>query len=348
MFVRTSVKGFLRFLVGCSFFAVLPGYAATEIYLENFSVDNLSAEPDELFEPGHVKEFSTYLSVGGPTPLGPNTVAVYSNLRWFQGMRVEQPAGPNAGLIYRHDAGHLMEFSVRDPLLEGYDVYLDQTLHGRISVSQEQTPFVDARVAVLVASIDTGDGNGEQVYAEPSIDGDRVRVMAPVQPALTQLVIDKAESFLVPGEFIGDRTFKVRFDSSPSKLLINVFGNNGGGEGVMEFGVAPQLAHFLYADYMSPQTLGHAVTVRVVSRNPGPDDVDGDGIEDTVDNCPTVANPGQENTDGAPDGGDACDDDDDNDNWQDDYDNCPLDANPDQADADGDGIGDACDLPPGC
>ena len=45
-------------------------------------------------------------------------------------------------------------------------------------------------------------------------------------------------------------------------------------------------------------------------------DSDGDGIEDTVDNCPTVSNPGQEDADS--DGvGDACD-------------NCPLTANPDQ------------------
>jgi hypothetical protein len=58
-------------------------------------------------------------------------------------------------------------------------------------------------------------------------------------------------------------------------------------------------------------------------------DLDGDGIADCFDNCPTVPNSGQENRDGDPIG-DVCD-------------NCPDTPNPDQADMDFDGIGDVCD-----
>ena len=58
-------------------------------------------------------------------------------------------------------------------------------------------------------------------------------------------------------------------------------------------------------------------------------DTDGDGIGDTLDNCPTVYNPDQ--TDDDFDGrGNACD-------------NCPFVANPGQEDLDQDGTGDVCD-----
>jgi hypothetical protein len=75
-------------------------------------------------------------------------------------------------------------------------------------------------------------------------------------------------------------------------------------------------------------------------------DTDGDGFENSVDGCPTVAGP----CDGCPT--DACGNcpwfsfDSDGDGFLDCLDNCPSSYNPDQSDLDGDGAGDVCDSCP--
>jgi hypothetical protein len=84
-------------------------------------------------------------------------------------------------------------------------------------------------------------------------------------------------------------------------------------------------------------------------------DTDRDGIPDIYDNCPTVYNADQRDSDGDR-LGDACDQpsyqpqtpqfiDSDYDGLPDLYDNCPMVPNPDQRDSDNDRIGDACDQP---
>ncbi|HEY2775823.1 MAG TPA: thrombospondin type 3 repeat-containing protein [Candidatus Binatia bacterium] len=71
-------------------------------------------------------------------------------------------------------------------------------------------------------------------------------------------------------------------------------------------------------------------------------DSDCDGVDDSVDNCPTKFNPDQSDIDGDHIG-DRCDSDKDGDTIANASDNCPKDANVDQTDSDGDGVGDACD-----
>lgn len=91
-------------------------------------------------------------------------------------------------------------------------------------------------------------------------------------------------------------------------------------------------------------------------------DTDSDLIGDNADNCPTISNNDQKNTDLALSQeansevtadalGDVCDPDNDNDGKPDFetdgvVDNCPYDYNPQQENADGDAYGDVCDLAP--
>jgi hypothetical protein len=82
------------------------------------------------------------------------------------------------------------------------------------------------------------------------------------------------------------------------------------------------------------------VVLRAATAEAG--DGDGDGVPDGTDNCPLIANPGQEDADND-DVGDACEPDTDGDGVIDDVDNCDNADNPDQLDSDGDGAGDACD-----
>ena len=102
----------------------------------------------------------------------------------------------------------------------------------------------------------------------------------------------------------------------------------------------------------SPPLIGDADNCPTVP-NPAQENSDGDALGDACDNCPTITNPGQSDmdADGLGDDCDACPldalNDADGDGFCGEVDNCPTVANPSQSDGDGDGQGDACDPCPG-
>ncbi len=100
---------------------------------------------------------------------------------------------------------------------------------------------------------------------------------------------------------------------------------------------------YITAKIKKTVTTGADLKVNIpLAKSTVPTDIDGDGVVDTKDNCPKIANPMQVDTD--KDGlGNSCDGDDDNDGVFDEDDNCKLVANKDQLDTDKDGIGDACE-----
>jgi hypothetical protein len=94
-------------------------------------------------------------------------------------------------------------------------------------------------------------------------------------------------------------------------------------------------------DWVSDADSDFIYAIYVDTGSPPPD-ADSDGVPDSSDNCPAVANTDQTDTDNDSEG-DACDSDKDGDTVENATDNCPLVANTNQTDTDGDGIGDACD-----
>lgn len=96
--------------------------------------------------------------------------------------------------------------------------------------------------------------------------------------------------------------------------------------------ITNQLAVLFYLDPLDGDGIAEMLDNCPTTANAGQADADGDGIGDVCDNCPGTANANQADTDG--DGvGDVCD-------------NCPDTANADQADTDGDGVGDVCAAAP--
>jgi hypothetical protein len=134
-------------------------------------------------------------------------------------------------------------------------------------------------------------------------------------------------------------TVLMRVPSGPPAVLVRQVGVGK----VVNFSFAPNYGlGSLGVTLLDPNILRLYLNSAIWTTGWTPDG-DGDGVPNTADNCPNVANADQADLDG--DGaGDACDPDDDNDGVADTIDNCPMVANANQYDEDHDGTGDACEV----
>lgn len=121
-----------------------------------------------------------------------------------------------------------------------------------------------------------------------------------------------------------DFTISLRADVSPGEIVSNIA--------------------TVYFPSVPETTPTNPVAVTILSDTT---DIDGDGEPDLVDNCPTIANPDQADSDNNGEGN-ACDPggalDSDGDGLADNVDNCVFDVNPGQENSDGDPWGDVCDV----
>ena len=133
-------------------------------------------------------------------------------------------------------------------------------------------------------------------------------------------------------------------DLGGTNLATGVISNGGADQSFSEVNLPVSFGDFVYfivdpgGNYLCDST---RLNVNIAQASGGPD-VDFDGIVNGSDNCPSVANPAQEDAvhPGGP--GDHCDDPD-TDGVFDITDNCPDFVNSGQENADGDQWGDACD-----
>ena len=183
---------------------------------------------------------------------------------------------------------------------------------GRFSGDQA-FPYAD-RFAVRVTGVFEVSGAGAYTLGTNTDDGVRLRVNG------ADVIVD--DSLHGPE----DRFGVVNLPAGRNDFELTFFENAGGA--ALEFFIAEGV-----------QTSFSGVFELVQPAVAASADSDGDGVADADDNCPTIPNANQSNTDGAADGGDACDIDDDNDLVTD-IDELANGTDPLNPDTDGDGLND--------
>jgi len=241
----------------------------------------------------------------------------------------------SAGEIYAVDSNHsVLAIDSSGQLM--WSNYVGSEFKTQIVIGQQQTllvPTVTDQGPQLLA-INATDGEQQWRYSATSggegsaaVDANGV-IYYVVDEQLVALSASGEVLWAMPG-FVGTQTSHVVIDHT-GRILVN---SASLGTLVVDGQSNGPLDSSWPMNRQNARGTGALFDVTLVV------DSDGDGIVDTVDNCPNIANTNQINTDQQNDGGDACDADDDNDGVDDNSDLFPLDG-AESVDNDGDGIGD--------
>lgn len=262
------MRYFSHLLQTSLFAAVLLAYTGTvqAATVTNVTVNNFS-NANHIQATGNsvVKEYASDILNVTPVTVNGAESTFGAQFGFFQDMRVDQPAAPNFALIYRHNIGYEINFTVEDPLNEGYTIDVDQLLRGHVTVSREEPIQAGMSAGLMLGRL-----NGTH-YAGFYIGGDGVNVTKDDPNPLQTKRTEKVKHFSAPASYTGTQTFTVSFSSFPSPALVNVFQNFGGGEGVAQFGILPTRPEFQYGNDTGTDALsdlGHFSTVTVTSLGP--------------------------------------------------------------------------------
>ncbi len=336
-YAKTRIPNLSAFLLAC---IVVGQVNAANVTISNISTNNLGS-PDEIAATGNyvVRELRSDI-VDTTTVTTEGLESTFStHFQWFMGHKVIQPKAPNFALIYLRKVGYEIKFTVNDPNSVGYNIDVNHIIRGIASTFNSESNYTQIRAGLLLGRIDDGSEvvlrTGLHVYGGGVFNnGDTV--------AEYKENFISHESNFSSQAYYGTRNFIISFSSRPSPGGSSVFENDGGGENILKFGLAPlhdsegdpSKPNFSYADDSETEgdvssEMGHKVNITVTALEYAVEDMDNDGISDELDNCPLTPNNDQLDVD-SDDVGDGCD-------------NCVDAYNPNQMDIDGNGVGDECD-----
>ena len=339
--MKIRIPNLSAFLLAC---IVVGQVNAANVTISNMSTNNLGS-PDEIAATGNyvVRELrSGIVNTTSVTTEGLEST-FSTHFQWFMGHKVIQPEAPNFGLIYLRKVGYEIKFTVNDPDNVGYNIDVNHIIRGIASTFNSESNYSQISAGLLLGRID--DGSKVVLRTGLHVYGGGVGNNGDTVGEYKEEVISHESSFTSQA-YYGTKYFTISFSSRPSPGGTSVFQNDGGGENILKFGLAPlhnsngdlSRPNFFYADDSETEDdvssdMGHKVNIKVTALDDALDDAfidtDNDGISDGYDNCPLTPNNDQLDSDS--DGvGDACD-------------NCVDACNPDQMDTDGNGVGDECD-----